>query len=606
MLRSATKNLFIYKRAVGTFTCTRQLSTMTAGASSSSPHKYPYSECERKWQEFWESNKSFKTPLFPGPKKKYILDMFPYPSGSGLHVGHPCGYTATDIMSRYWRMQGYDVLHPMGWDAFGLPAEQHAMNTGTHPAVTTKINIDTFRKQLKALGFSYDWDREIATTNDDYVRWTQWIFLKLFKNGLAFQGNQNVNWCPALGTVLANEEVIDGLSERGSHPVVKHPIRQWLLKITAYGDQLHDDLQGLQWPEGTMAAQKAWIGRQEGANVRFRLAWADSTATEHSLEVFTSRVETLMGVTFLAVAPEHPMVSSLLEEARSSLPDGDSAHIGHRQSVQTYVDAFSAKSDLERMIDVGKDRAKTGVLLHPKLYALHPITSAKVPIYLADYVLSGYGSGAVMGVPGHDGRDQGFAELFGLPVVTITEDDQVLCNSGEFDGCSIDEGRARILDALMSVGAGEVKKNFRLRDWGFSRQRYWGEPIPIYYPVEPVDASVCEAGAVTFDPRNGDEHVIRYDIPIAVEEEELPLLLPEMTDFQPVIPAAADGDAAPWSEPEGCLGRVQDWKYFTKQVTTTTASGEEFVQTQWYARETNTMPQVSATYSASISLFCMY
>jgi len=403
-------------------------------------------ECERKWQEFWDSNKSFKTPVLPGPKKKYILDMFPYPSGSGLHVGHPCGYTATDIMSRYWRMQGYDVLHPMGWDAFGLPAEQHAMNTGTHPAVTTKANINTFRSQLKSLGFSYDWDREIATTDDNYVRWTQWIFLQLFKNGLAFQGNQNVNWCPALGTVLANEEVIDGLSERGSHPVVKHPIRQWLLKITAYGDQLHDDLEGLNWPEGTMAAQKAWIGRQSGVNVRFRLCFEGSTPasgalTDLSLDTFTSRVETVMGVTFIALAPENVLVTKLMEEAKLVLPDGDALNEQHCSDVVAYIEQVASKSDLERMIDVGKDRAKTGVRVHPNLFALHPVTGAKVPVYLADYVLSGYGSGAVMGVPGHDDRDKGFAALFDIPAITITEDDKVLCNSGEFNGLIIEDGK---------------------------------------------------------------------------------------------------------------------------------------------------------------------
>jgi leucyl-tRNA synthetase len=405
--------------------------------------KYPHLECEKKWQAFWEANKSFKAPVMPGPKKKYILDMFPYPSGSGLHVGHPCGYTATDIMSRYWRMQGYDVLHPMGWDAFGLPAEQHAMNTGTHPAVTTKTNINTFRSQLKALGFSYDWDREIATTHNTYVRWTQWIFLQLFKNGLAFQGNQNVNWCPALGTVLANEEVIDGLSERGNHPVVKHPIRQWVLKITAYGDQLHDHLEGLNWPEGTMAAQKAWIGRQEGANVRFRVpvGGAGTGAPDLHLDTFTSRVETLMGVTFIAVAPEHPLVNALLGAVRASLPDGDAAHEEHCAAVRAYVESVASKTDLERAIDVGKDRAKTGILLHPQLFAEHPLTGAKVPIFLADYVLSGYGSGAVMGVPGHDERDRSFAAMFDLPAVTITEDEKVLCNSGEFDGLSVENGK---------------------------------------------------------------------------------------------------------------------------------------------------------------------
>lgn len=339
---------------------------------------YKHSECDKKWQDFWEEKQVFVTKrTSPTHPKKYVLDMFPYPSGAGLHVGHPEGYTATDIMARFWRMKGFDVLHPMGWDAFGLPAEQHAINTGTHPSVTTYENIATFKRQLKSLGFSYDWTRELATTDLDYVKWTQWIFLQLFKRGLATQSEVSVNWCPALGTVLANEEVINGLSERGNHPVVRTPLRQWVLKITEYADELEQGLQGMNWPEGTLVAQKQWIGRSEGANILFPLE-ADPSQT---IEVFTTRADTLMGVTYLVLAPEHFLVKKLTSSSQ-------------QLEVEAYVHQVSSKSDLERTSQ-GKDKAKTGVFLGS--YAMHPLTNEKIPIWIADYVLVGYGSGAVMG-----------------------------------------------------------------------------------------------------------------------------------------------------------------------------------------------------------------
>ncbi len=504
---------------------------------------YDHSQVEARWQKFWQQNQTFRSERRPGRPKYYVLDMFPYPSGSGLHVGHPEGYTATDIIARYKRMRGFDVLHPMGWDAFGLPAEQYAIQTGTHPRATTEKNIGVFKRQLSSLGFAYDWSREVNTTDSGYVRWTQWIFLQLFKKGLAFQSEIPVNWCPALGTVLANEEVIDGRSERGSHPVVRQPLRQWQLKITAYADRLAQDLEDLDWPE-TKQKQRDWIGRSEGAQVRFAVKGSDAV-----LEVFTTRPDTLYGATYMVIAPDHPRTLSLTSEAQ-------------RAEVTKYVDAAKKKSDLERTAT----KEKTGVFTGA--YAINPLSGAEIPIYTADYVLGAYGTGAIMAVPGHDERDFEFAKKFGLPIIEVVSadgslhegleaafsGDGIAVRSGVIDGLKTPEAKARILDHLEAQGIGKRQVNYKLRDWVFSRQRYWGEPIPIYFPVK-----------TSGDPRKGDAHEIDYSRPIAVEESELPLKLPELEDYKP-------------GDPQGALVKALEWRFFQKDG-------------QWYARETNTMPQ---------------
>jgi leucyl-tRNA synthetase len=518
-------------------------------AEPAEPARYNHAEVERRWQRWWDEHETFKVvrSVDRSRPKRYVLDMFPYPSGAGLHVGHPEGYTATDILSRYWRMTGVDVLHPMGWDAFGLPAEQHAINTGTHPVATTKQNIATFKRQLKALGFSYDWSREIDTTDPHYVRWTQWIFLQLFRKGLAYQDDKvMVNWCPALGTVLANEEVIDGRSERGGHSVERVKLRQWMMRITAYADRLLDDLAGVDWPKGTLAMQREWIGRSEGASIVFGVEKHDVT-----FEVFTTRPDTLLGCTYCVLAPEHSLVPAITTAA-------------NRAAVDAYVAASARRSDRDRTADAKK---KTGV--PTGAMAIHPISGARVPIWVADYVIGGYGTGAVMAVPAHDERDFAFAKAFALPIVEVVSpdgtshgqldeayvDEGVGVNSGQFDGLKTPEMKRAVIQCLAERGRGSVKVTYKLRDWVFSRQRYWGEPIPIYFPVE-------TAG----DPRRGDPHVIRYDQPIAVDDSELPLELPELTDYRP------------GNDPAGPLARAVDWRFFQKQG-------------QWYARETNTMPQ---------------
>ncbi len=513
------------------------------------PTGYDHKQLETKWQSHWESKQTFRTPnRSPSSKvpKKYILDMFPYPSGSGLHVGHPSGYTASDSMSRFYRHKGYDVLHPMGWDSFGLPAEQHAINTGTHPAVTTGKNIATFKRQLRELGFSYDWNREIATTDTGYVQWTQWIFVQLFKKGLAAQSEVSVNWCPALGTVLANEEVINGLSERGSHPVERLPLRQWILKIPEYADRLAEGLDGLDWPSGTMTAQRQWIGKSSGCEIVF--------ATPGDLDditVFTTRPDTIMGVTYLTLAPEHPLISSLTTAE-------------NKDSVDEYVRMTSSRSDMDRTSSKEKSGVPTGA------YVKHPITGEDVPVWVGDYVLGSYGSGAVMAVPAHDERDFEFAAKFGLGVKEVVSADGsavggmenafteagVLVNSGEFDGLTSEEAKAKVTSKLSELNMGGEKIQYKLRDWVFSRQRYWGEPIPIYFPVTIEDG---------LDPKTSP-HTIEYSQPIPVEESDLPLELPPMDDF------------SPGSDPAGCLARAADWRYFQKDG-------------KWFARETNTMPQ---------------
>ena len=501
-------------------------------------------EVEPRWQKYWEEHDTFRVTRRPGRPKLYVLDMFPYPSGAGLHVGHPEGYTATDIVARFKRMNGFDVLHPMGWDAFGLPAEQHAINTGTHPAATTHANIQIFRRQLKRLGFFYDWSREVNTTDPGYFKWTQWIFLKLFERGLAFQAEIPVNWCPELGTVLANEEVIDGKSERGGFPVVRQPLRQWQLRITAYADRLADELESLDWPE-TKQKQREWIGKSEGAEVDFPLVGHPGHLT-----VYTTRPDTLFGATYMVIAPDHRLTLEITS------PE-------HRAEVETYVRAAARKSDMER---TALNKEKTGVPIGAR--AVNPLTGKEIPIFTADYVLGAYGTGAIMAVPAHDERDFEFAQKFALPIVEVVSadgalhqglgaayvDEGVAVRSGQFDGLRTAEMKAQVTAHLEQQGIGRRKVNYKLRDWVFSRQRYWGEPIPIYFPVK-TDG----------DPRRGAAYTIDYGSPIAVSEAELPLALPELDDYKP-------------GDPSGPLAKALDWRFFQKDG-------------KWFARETNTMPQ---------------
>ncbi len=421
---------------------------------------FQHKEIEKKWQTYWLENKTFATLDNNEKQKFYALDMFPYPSGAGLHVGHPEGYTATDILSRMKRMQGYDVLHPMGWDAFGLPAEQYALDTGNDPAVFTKQNIDNFRRQIQALGFSYDWDREINTTDPEYYKWTQWIFLKLYEKGLAYVDEVPVNWCPALGTVLANEEVIDGKSERGGHPVERRPMKQWMLKITAYADRLLEDLEELDWPESIKDMQRNWIGRSEGAHVHFAIDGHDDSFT-----VFTTRPDTLFGATYTVLAPEHALVENITTAEQ-------------KEAVEAYIKEIQSKSDLERT-----DLAKTKTGVFTGAYAINPVNGEKLPIWIADYVLASYGTGAVMAVPGHDERDFEFAKTFGLPVKEVVKGGNVEeaaytgdgehVNSDFLNGLHKQEAIEKVIAWLEETKNGEKKVTYRLRDWLFSRQRYW-------------------------------------------------------------------------------------------------------------------------------------
>jgi leucyl-tRNA synthetase len=508
--------------------------------------RYDPAAIEPKWQAYWDEHDTFRTRDETDAPKTYILDMFPYPSGSGLHVGHPEGYTATDIVARYRRAQGDAVLHPMGWDAFGLPAEQHAILTGTHPRETTTQNIATFKRQLKMLGFSYDWGREIDTTSPEYVRWTQSIFLMLFERGLAYQNEVPVNWCPALGTVLANEEVINGLSERGGHPVERVPLRQWVLKITAYADRLLEDLDLVDWPNSTRIMQQEWIGRSEGAEVQFDVDGHDAV-----IDIFTTRPDTLFGATFMVLAPEHPLVEVITTKERKA-------------EVRAYVEQARNKSERDRQASKDKTGVFTGGL------AINPVNGEKMPIYIADYVLWGYGTGAIMAVPAHDERDFEFARAHGIPIIEVVSKSGqpseeplteamvapgIAVNSGKYDGLVTADFKKRVTEDLHTAGKGTARVEYKLRDWVFSRQRYWGEPIPIYFPVE-TDG----------DPRAGAEFTIRYDQPIAVEESELPLQLPDLEDYKP------------GEDPAGVLARAADWRFFERDG-------------RWYARETNTMPQ---------------
>lgn len=513
---------------------------------------YDHRAIESKWQQYWLNNKTFKSEQPSQKPKYYVLDMFPYPSGAGLHVGHVEGYTATDIVSRYKRMKGFNVLHPMGWDSFGLPAEQYAVRTGTHPAITTKNNIDTFRRQLRSLGFSYDWDREFATSDPSYYKWSQWIFTKLYEKGLAYEAEVNVNYCPALGTVLANEEVENGRSKEGGFPVERRPLRQWILKITAYADRLLQDLDLLDWPEGLKKLQVNWIGRSEGATVDFSIK-----SREDVISVFTTRPDTLFGVTYMVLAPEHPLVDSITTDEQ-------------RANVNLYLKQTAAKSEMDRT-ELAKE--KTGVFTGA--YAINPMTDQPIPIWIADYVLMSYGTGAVMAVPAHDERDFEFAKKYHLPLAQVLEpeiqSDEIpegmseqdvraavksgdMCWSGNgvcinscnpeisFNGLSMKDAVTAATEYLEKVGKGKACVSYKLRDWLFSRQRYWGEPFPILH----------------FE--DGSKRVLDID--------ELPLVPPEVSDYKP----SGDGQSP--------LAKVREWVEITDPKT-----GKKAL------RETNTMPQ---------------
>ncbi|OFS82476.1 leucine--tRNA ligase [Lactobacillus sp. HMSC08B12] len=489
---------------------------------------YNHKVVEKKWQKYWLENKTFKTGTDPEKPKYYVLDMFPYPSGKGLHVGHPEGYTATDIMARMKRAQGYNVLHPMGWDAFGLPAEQYALQTGNDPATFTDENIAHFKKQLQALGFSYDWDREIKTTDPNYYKWTQWIFEQMYKMDLAYEAEVPVNWSPDLGTVVANEEVIDGKTERGGYPVYRRKMRQWMLKITAYADRLLDDLDDLDWPEPIKEMQRNWIGRSVGAQVTFKIKDSDK-----SFAVFTTRPDTLFGCSYTVLAPENELVKEITSPEQ-------------KEAVDAYIKSIESKSDLERT-DLNKD--KTGVFTGA--YAINPVNGEEVPVWISDYVLATYGTGAVMAVPAHDERDYAFATKFDLPIKEVVEGgdiskeafagDGVHVNSGFLNGLHNEEAKAKMVDWLTEKGVGEKKVNYKMRDWNFSRQRYWGEPIPVIH---------WEDGETTLVP-----------------EDELPLRLPKESNIKPS------------GTPESPLANLTDW------VNVVDENGRKG------KRETNTMPQ---------------
>ncbi len=486
---------------------------------------------ERKWQAYWQDRAVFRTELDTSKPKFYALDMFPYPSGSGLHVGHPKGYISTDVLSRYKRMRGFNVLHPMGWDAFGLPAEQYAIETGTHPRETTARNIGVFKSQLQSLGLDYDWSREIDTTDPAYVRWTQWIFRKLYERDLAYLAEVPVNWCPALGTVLANEEVIDGKSERGGHPVVRMPMRQWMLRITAYADRLIDDLDEVDWPEAIKKMQRDWIGRSEGARIVFDVEGHD----EAGIEVFTTRPDTLFGATYMVLAPEHPLVARITTDAA-------------RAAVEDYVERTARRSERDRIADTyEKSGVDTGAV------ARHPVSGELLPVWIADYVLASYGTGAIMAVPAHDERDHAFAKRFDLPIIEVIsggEDvqaeahvgDGTAVNSDFLDGLDSAAAKRRMCEWLVEHERGEATTSYKLRDWLFSRQRYWGEPFPVLHR---------EDGSTTLVP-----------------ESDLPVLLPELDDFKPT------------GEFEPPLGRVKEWV-----ETVDPETGAPVL------RDTNTMPQ---------------
>lgn len=491
--------------------------------------EYKHLEIEAKWQKYWADNKTFKTVLDKLKPKYYVLDMFPYPSGDGLHVGHPEGYTATDIMARYKRMKGFNVLHPMGWDSFGLPAENYAIKTGIHPDIVTQKNIATFRRQLQFLGFSYDWDREVATSNVDYYKWTQWIFVQLYNKGLAYESEMMVNWCPELKTVLANEEVINGKSEVGGHPVVRKPMKQWMLRITEYAERLLADLETLDWSESIKEQQRVWIGRSEGATVKFL------TESEDEIEVFTTRPDTLFGATYMVLAPEHKLVDKISTQDK-------------KKEIEVYRQAAAVKSDLDRT-ELNKD--KSGVFIGA--YAINPMNQKKIPVWIADYVLTTYGTGAIMAVPAHDERDHEFAKKYNLEIIEVVNGgtnvqdeaftgDGPHINSGFLDGLNKIDAINKTIALLEENKLGKKKINFKLRDWLFSRQRYWGEPFPI---LKYEDGSVR-----------------------CLDENELPVTLPKVERYEP----AGTGESP--------LATIPEWVNVTCPKTGKPAR-----------RETNTMPQ---------------
>ena len=500
--------------------------------------KYPFESIEPKWQKFWEENKTFKAvedEKYPKEKRMYVLDMFPYPSAAGLHVGHPEGYTATDIYCRYLRMNGYNVLHPMGFDSFGLPAENYAIKTGTHPKTTTNANIEHFTKQIKSLGFSYDWDRCVSTCEPDYYKWTQWIFIQLYKKGLAYEAQTPINWCPSCMTGLANEEVKEGKCERCGSQVTHKTIRQWILKITEYADRLDKDLEGLDWPESVKAMQHNWIGKSTGAEVTFTVADKNGNPTDKNLTVYTTRCDTLFGATYMVVSPEHKIIDSITTPEQS-------------EAVKKYQEEAAKKSDLERT-DLAKD--KTGVFSGS--YAINPVNGKLIPIWIADYVLISYGTGAIMAVPAHDDRDWEFAKKFNLPIIEVLKSevdvqkqawtqDGIHVNSEFLDGLNKKDAIEKMLEFLEEKKIGRKAINYKLRDWVYSRQRYWGEPIPLIH---------CpECGTVP------------------VPDDQLPLELPEVKSYQPT------------GTGESPLAAIDSWVNCTCPKCGKPAK-----------RETNTMPQ---------------
>ena len=490
---------------------------------------YNHKNIEKKWQDYWDSNKIFKTHDNLDKPKYYVLDMYPYPSGSGLHVGHPLGYIATDIIARYKRHKGFNVLHPMGWDAFGLPAEQYAIKTGTHPSITTRENVKNFKRQIKMLGFSYDWDREINTTDPNYYKWTQWIFIQLYNKGLAYEAEVPVNWCPELKAVLANEEVVDGKSDIGGFPVLRVPMRQWMLKITDYAESLLNGLDDLDWPQSIKELQRNWIGKSVGARIHF-----DIPSINERLTVFTTRHDTLFGATYIVLAPEHPLVHKIVSDEQ-------------KDEVESYIEEAAKKSDLDRT-QINKN--KTGVFLGN--HALNPANDAKMPIWISDYVIMGYGTGVIMAVPGQDQRDWDFAKKFDLKIIRTVQvsegfngedytEDGPAVNSGFLDGLYIEDAKEKIINWLEKENKGERAIQYKLRDWLFSRQRYWGEPIPIVH--------------------KGEETV-------AIDENELPLELPEVDKYEP----SGTGESP--------LANIKEWVEIKD-------SNNEIIA----LRETNTMPQ---------------
>ena len=490
---------------------------------------YNHKNIEKKWQDYWDSNKIFKTHDNLDKPKYYVLDMYPYPSGSGLHVGHPLGYIATDIIARYKRHKGFNVLHPMGWDAFGLPAEQYAIKTGTHPSITTRENVKNFKRQIKMLGFSYDWDREINTTDPNYYKWTQWIFIQLYNKGLAYEAEVPVNWCPELKAVLANEEVVDGKSDIGGFPVLRVPMRQWMLKITDYAESLLNGLDDLDWPQSIKELQRNWIGKSVGARIHF-----DIPSINERLTVFTTRHDTLFGATYIVLAPEHPLVHKIVSDEQ-------------KDEVESYIEEAAKKSDLDR---TQLNKNKTGVFLGN--HALNPANDAKMPIWISDYVIMGYGTGVIMAVPGQDQRDWDFAKKFDLKIIRTVQvsegfngeaytEDGPAVNSGFLDGLYIEDAKEKIINWLEKENKGERAIQYKLRDWLFSRQRYWGEPIPIVH--------------------KGEETV-------AIDENELPLELPEVDKYEP----SGTGESP--------LANIKEWVEIKD-------SNNEIIA----LRETNTMPQ---------------